>query len=710
MSNGDDRIGDDGDEMDCDLSTINLGTGFVVNDVKLGNGFTCASSTSGGVKCFGRNDDGQLGYGDTEDRGDDSGEMGDNLDFVDLGDGFNASRTSFPTGGGGAHTVVVSDDLDLKAWGRNRNGQLGNGGNETIGDDEDEMGDNLEDIDVTRDPTKTPTTDPTGSPTAPTPEPTTASPTAETSAPTEGPTTAYELCSCCTLDECIADYGADAFNIDIIYGTDSGAVTSNVGMLFGAAIIVVALAAVYAVASSMAAAGGVVKVAVDDGKIWSAAVVGLLLIDFYSDITFAIHLGAHFSAEDTGSARRRLADELSDEKKYYNLMVVAVVFIVVSYLANIASMVTMLLRVLESKMTSIYTKRYFQGHSQFYIAMVFASGDCFMPFWLISSNLFGIPLLNSGLSLYQRERYRLHHVVCVLLLRNIPLFVIECYFMFNLGIFSAIVIIGFLATMFSIAVSAVMMLNFYVINKRQIELPFTIQVSWEKRRDLNTLHSANGDGDGIDDDDEKETHDAMVAATSSRKKIPDKDAWWRVKEEPKEDIPSQHPLRQMGRRNALAVELEDAFMAKLDPFGDNRVGVEVMSTTKQNMQSVLVHAAIYGMGPESAGMVREIVANLEEKDSKELITEAVMKALVLKPFDKEMAFTVNVWSKVAPSALIRDSSTTDGLDATSPHAQMTDLGSEPDLIPTESNIIAAIPAAGAPTSTPGHSARNSTAL
>jgi len=497
-----------------------------------------------------------------------------------------------------------------------------------------------------------------------------------------------------------------------------------VGMLFGAALIVTAIAAAYAVASSVSAAAGVVKVAVDDGSIWSAAVVGMLLIDFYSDITFAIHLGAHFSAEDTGSGsgRRRLlasGSALSDEAKLYNLMVVAVVFIVLSYLANIASMVTMLLRVLENKMTSIYSKRYFQGYSQFYIALVFASGDCFMPFWLISSNLFGIPLLNSGLSRYQRERYRLHHVVCVILLRNIPLFVIECYFMFNLGIYSAIVIIGFLATMFSMAVSAVMMLDFCVINKRQIELPFTIQVSWEKRRDgMGTLR--DGDGMEQDEDDEKETIDAMmVAATSSlsssRKKIPDKDAWWRVKEEPKEVIPEQHPLRQMGRRNALAVELQDRWMAKLDPFGVNRVEVEVMSSTRQNMQSVLVHAAISGLGPESDVMVKDIMDRIEEKENRELIAGAVMEALALKDFGDEFEFTVNAWTNIAPSALVRDSSA-DGADATSPTVPMTPINGSNDpqpLMPTESNIMAAIDeqnAAGAPTSTPGHSARNSTAL
>ena len=45
-------------------------------------------STKCDLKCFGRNDAGQLGYGDTNNRGDEPDEMGDDLPFVDLGADF----------------------------------------------------------------------------------------------------------------------------------------------------------------------------------------------------------------------------------------------------------------------------------------------------------------------------------------------------------------------------------------------------------------------------------------------------------------------------------------------------------------------------------------------------------------------------------------------------------------------------------------------
>lgn len=99
------------------------------------------------------------------------------------------------------------------------------------------------------------------------------------------------------------------------------------------------------------------------------------------------------------------------------------------------------------------------------------------------------------------------------------------------------------------------------------------------------------------------------------------------------------------------------------------------------------------------------MAGLEEQDTKELVAGAVIEALDLKAFDLD--FTVNAWSKVAPSALVRDASA-DGVLMTEPAV----------MVPTESNILAAIPEtesniqlpAGAPTATQGHSSRDSTAL
>ena len=63
------------------------------------------------------------GDGDIEDRGDDPGEMGDSLPAVDLG----TDRTAKALAAGWAHTCALLDDDSVKCWGNNESGQLGLG-------------------------------------------------------------------------------------------------------------------------------------------------------------------------------------------------------------------------------------------------------------------------------------------------------------------------------------------------------------------------------------------------------------------------------------------------------------------------------------------------------------------------------------------------------------------------------------------------------
>ena len=64
----------------------------------------CAVLDDATLKCWGNNASGQLGLGDTTNRGDDAGEMGDSLSAVDLGTG----RTAGVVDAGGSHTCAGS--------------------------------------------------------------------------------------------------------------------------------------------------------------------------------------------------------------------------------------------------------------------------------------------------------------------------------------------------------------------------------------------------------------------------------------------------------------------------------------------------------------------------------------------------------------------------------------------------------------------------
>jgi alpha-tubulin suppressor-like RCC1 family protein len=124
------------------LPAIRLGTNQTARAVTAGIVHTCVLVAPGGsVKCFGwgGNGNGQLGTGDSVDRGVASEQMGDGLRAVALG----TNRSSTAVVAGGHHTCVVLDDSSLKCFGDNRDGQLGAGDKVNRGAGSAQMGDGL---------------------------------------------------------------------------------------------------------------------------------------------------------------------------------------------------------------------------------------------------------------------------------------------------------------------------------------------------------------------------------------------------------------------------------------------------------------------------------------------------------------------------------------------------------------------------------------
>jgi alpha-tubulin suppressor-like RCC1 family protein len=121
------------------LTAIDLGTGRTALAIAAGVTHTCARLDNSTVKCWGDNDFGQLGLGNTASRGDDAGEMGDLLPAIDLGTG----RTVLAITAGQDGSCAGLDNFTVKCWGYNLYGQLGLGNTANRGDGINEMGDNL---------------------------------------------------------------------------------------------------------------------------------------------------------------------------------------------------------------------------------------------------------------------------------------------------------------------------------------------------------------------------------------------------------------------------------------------------------------------------------------------------------------------------------------------------------------------------------------
>jgi len=94
-----------------------------------GSHHTCALLKSGSVRCWGKNDHGQLGLGHTENIGDDEA-VDASAAQVELG------AKAIQLAAGGDETCAVMAGGTVRCWGLNQYGQLGLGHTKNIGDDE----------------------------------------------------------------------------------------------------------------------------------------------------------------------------------------------------------------------------------------------------------------------------------------------------------------------------------------------------------------------------------------------------------------------------------------------------------------------------------------------------------------------------------------------------------------------------------------------
>lgn len=118
-------IGDD----ESPVGSGDVDVGGVVTQISAGDHHTCALLHTGTVRCWGeQNGDGRLGYGNSEDIGDD--ETPKSAGDVNVGGPVKQIAA------GGRHTCALLESGKVRCWGRGDLGALGYGNKETIGDDE----------------------------------------------------------------------------------------------------------------------------------------------------------------------------------------------------------------------------------------------------------------------------------------------------------------------------------------------------------------------------------------------------------------------------------------------------------------------------------------------------------------------------------------------------------------------------------------------
>ncbi len=164
------NIGDQTNEMSKKLKPVLLSSGIKARWADIGINYICIVLFTDGLQCFGNNTNGQLGQGDKVNRGAIASNIGDSFPMVNfnitgpvvfLGTGRDRTCALLKSG--------VKQNI-LKCFGFGANGALGYGDTNNRGDDPNEMGYNLPSVYLryvppTKSPSQAPTFKPTKLPT-----------------------------------------------------------------------------------------------------------------------------------------------------------------------------------------------------------------------------------------------------------------------------------------------------------------------------------------------------------------------------------------------------------------------------------------------------------------------------------------------------------------------------------------------------------------
>ncbi|MCA9691372.1 MAG: hypothetical protein KC636_17345 [Myxococcales bacterium] len=118
-----------GDNEPVDMLTVQVGG--APTRIVAGAEHTCAILQGGAVRCWGSGANGRLGYGDTASVGGAPNVLPGDVGPVDL-----AGEVALEVVAGGGHTCARTSVGGVRCWGRGDAGQLGTGATDDVGDDE----------------------------------------------------------------------------------------------------------------------------------------------------------------------------------------------------------------------------------------------------------------------------------------------------------------------------------------------------------------------------------------------------------------------------------------------------------------------------------------------------------------------------------------------------------------------------------------------
>ena len=164
----------------------------------------------------------------------------------------------------------------------------------------------------------------------------------------------------------------------------------------------------------------------DDVKYTSVIVFGLQVFDFYSDINFA----AFLATISLNSSNNNSASNENERISYLVLFTMSVLFIVIPWLYNICFLFYMQkINWMDNVLTASWNRR----HRKKLVFATMLSGGMFYSVRLLNSRLFGLRVLDMGLSHRQTLYIAQRTVIVTALLENLPQIVVQCIYLVRSG-------------------------------------------------------------------------------------------------------------------------------------------------------------------------------------------------------------------------------------------------------------------------------------
>ena len=200
----------------------------------------------------------------------------------------------------------------------------------------------------------------------------------------------------------------------------------------------------------------------DSGNVMALTNFGLQIYDLVTDILLAIEIFEAFA--ERGISLNEVFIKGSDGRD--NALVIcslgSVIFVVFPYFSNVFAAT----QVKEKIRTNRMALAWFQGNTSIFVILTIMTGSCYVALQLVSSSLFGLFLLRSGITQYELNELSSLKIFLTVVFENIPQFIIQMLYLWIITLKDSRPTPVVYLSIISSVVSVTMAIATYCLNKK----------------------------------------------------------------------------------------------------------------------------------------------------------------------------------------------------------------------------------------------------